>query len=182
MENLECIFLNSNAQVEVTREIERDAEVLTQRMRTRTLFQLSTIMRKFGKPALFQWENPAEVEVCLRRSFAFVSSLRKESCENLSKKNQGVYSIILCQTFLFPQVQVSVDACCFCLSSAPLVPLRFLLWCWTSKHSWRTELLMQAKQRRQIAEEDGKVKQKQLELIKEAVKKVLEDLQDSSTN
>ena len=41
---------------------------------------------------------------------------------------------------------------------------------------------MQAKQRRQIAEEDGKVKQKQLELIKEAVKKVLEDLQDSSTN
>ena len=179
MENLECIFLNSNAQVEVTREIERDAEVLTQRMRTRTLFQLSTIRRKFGKPALFQWENPAEVEVCLRRSFAFVSSLRKK---NLSKKNLGVYSIILCQTFLFPQVQVSVDACCFCLSSAPLVPLRFLLWCWTSKHSWRTELLMQAKQRRQIAEEDGKEKQKQLELIKEAVKKVLEDLQDSSTN
>ena len=79
-------FFNSNAQVEVTREIERDAEVLTQRMRTRTLFQLSTIRRKFGKPALFQWENPAEVEVCLRRSFAFVSSLRRKSCETLSKK------------------------------------------------------------------------------------------------
>ena len=47
----------------MTREIEQEAEVLTQRMRTRTLFQLSTIMHKFGRPALFCWKNPEKVEV-----------------------------------------------------------------------------------------------------------------------
>ena len=36
------------------------AEVLTQRMRARTLFQLSTIMQKCGRPAL---QNIAKVEV-----------------------------------------------------------------------------------------------------------------------
>merc|ERR1719264_1816318 len=127
--------------VEVTREIEQEAEVLTQRMRTRTLFQLSTIMHKFGRPALFSWKSPEKVEV-----------------------------------------QVRGDGCCFWLSSAPLLVLRLLLWCWTSQHSWRSVLLVQAKQRREMLEQARKVKQEQVEVIKEAVKKVLEDMHLSSSS
>ena len=54
--------------------------------------------------------------------------------------------------------------------------LRPLLWCWTSQHSWRSVLLVQAKQRRELLEEERKVKQEKVEVIKEAVKKVLEDM------
>ena len=74
------------------------------------------------------------------------------------------------------------DGCCFWLSSAPLLVLRLLLWCWTSQHSWRSVLLVQAKHRREMLEQARKVKQEQVEVIKEAVKKVLEDMHLSSSS
>ena len=41
---------------------------------------------------------------------------------------------------------------------------------------------MQAKQRRQKMEEERKMKQEQVEVIKEAVKKVLEDMHPSASS